>query len=510
VNPVQHTIPNDAQESRGPGSHDRSGGIGLALRWLWLGAVVPMLALTLLVVWLSGWGVREQITATLAALALAGVSGWLGTRRLIGPIRSVTNMLDAMRSGEFALRLAEPAGQGGRDDPLGGLVHSANRLGESMRMKRWSARETAALLDVLLARLDAAVMLIDENGLLVSANPSACGLLDASQSALIGRSSESLGLSPFVQARSGSVIDHAFATRAGRWEVRRAAVRLDGREHELLVVSDLTRTLRDEERRAWERLVQVLRHEVNNSLAPITSLAGSLARRVERTGGALDPTDEEATELLSDLGEGLGVIASRSGGLTRFLAAYTRLSRLPEPALVPRPIGPLVRRIAALQTAVPVAVPLDDGPSVLVDAAQIEQALLNLVTNAAEATLERYPNAAELPGITIEWSSAPSEPGFLEVRVEDHGIGLPETENLFVPFFTTKPAGTGIGLVLSRRIIEAHGGRLTLQAGAHGDGCVSSLTLRLSGGAAPGSSQELSVRDDRRSSAVGESAVFPG
>ncbi|MGP1347698.1 MAG: sensor histidine kinase [Phycisphaerales bacterium] len=467
----------------------RTGGDGGALgaagvARVWLVSLGPMLVVGLAAVWLGGWSLRVQITATGVVLGCAFASVWMAHRVLGSPLRAVANLLDAMAEGEYALRAGAGwgvAGGGAPGDPVGLVARSANRLADALRDRRWSARETAGLLDLLLARLEAAVLLLDDRGRIVTANPAAVGLLGIEQGGLIGRDADGFGLRRFVEASSGAVVDHAFPTRAGRWEVRRAAVRLEGREHALLIISDLTRALREEERRAWERLVQVLRHEVNNSLAPITSLAGSLARRVARSGGDGEVDGAAREELRTDLAEGLGVIASRAGGLTRFLGAYSRLSRLPPAALRERPIGPLVRRIAALQTAVPVCVPEGDGPTVLIDSAQLEQVLLNLVTNSAEATLERYPSAGDdaCPAITVEWSESVGEPGFLEVNITDCGVGLPASENLFVPFFTTKPSGTGIGLVLSRRIIEGHGGRLTLRAGPGGEGCTASLTLRI-------------------------------
>lgn len=478
-----------------------------SLWWLWLAGFTPLLAITLLAIWLSPWPLRWQVTATLLSLVVTISTSQLATRSVLSRLRTITNLLDGLREGEYTLRAVEPLSSTHSDDPLTSLVRSANRLSEAMRHRRWSARETAALLNILLERLDAAVLLIDNTNHLVTANPAASTLLGSRQQDLINKSCQAVGLRPFIEAPPGSVIDHAFAARSGRWEVRRATVRLDGREHLLLVISDLTRPLREEERRAWERLVQVLRHEVNNSLAPITSLADSLARRVEHASAASAAMSEESRELLSDLGQGLSVIASRSGSLTRFLAAYTRLSRLPEPSLRAQPVGPLLRRIAALQTTVPVAVPPDDGPAVLIDAAQIEQAILNLITNAAEATLERWPADAALPAITIEHRQAESEPGFLEVRIIDEGVGKPDSENLFVPFFTTKPTGTGIGLVLSRRIIEAHGGRLSLEPRQDALGCIASLTLRLSEAAAQEPSAEPSSSGGQTPSAAEGSAA---
>jgi two-component system, NtrC family, nitrogen regulation sensor histidine kinase NtrY len=237
-----------------------------------------------------------------------------------------------------------------------------------------------------------------------------------------------------------------FPGGAGRWEVRWSTFRQDGLPHRLLVLSDLSRVLRAEEHSAWQRLMRVLGHEINNSLAPIKSLAGSLRTLSQRSAR---PADWE-----QDLQSGLAVIEGRSEALARFMGAYARLARLPPPRMSPVSLTEWVRRVAALEDRVEVVVA--DGPPVEIaaDGDQLDQLLINLVRNAADA-------AAETDGrVTLAWRV---NRGTVEVLVEDEGPGLPDPGNLFVPFFTTKTNGSGIGLVLSRQIAEAHGGSLVLE-----------------------------------------------
>jgi signal transduction histidine kinase len=219
-------------------------------------------------------------------------------------------------------------------------------------------------------------------------------------------------------------------------------------------------TLREEERQAWQRLVRVLGHEINNSLAPIKSIAASL--------GALLARRDRPADLETDLQRGLAVIGARTEALGRFMNAYARLARLPPVRPSSVAIADIVARVAALETRVPVDV--YPGPSLTIraDGDQLEQLLINLVRNAADASLETAGRVA------ISWAR---QNGQLEVRVEDEGPGLADTANLFVPFFTTKPAGSGIGLVLSRQIAEAHGGALTLTNRSSGTGCEAVLRL---------------------------------
>ncbi len=253
-----------------------------------------------------------------------------------------------------------------------------------------------------------------------------------------------------------------FPGGVGRWDIRRSTFRERGVSHQLLVLTDLSQTLREEERTAWQRLLRVLGHELNNSLAPIKSVAGSLADLLDR--------QPEPADYREDMQRGLDVISSRASSLARFVESYSKLARLPQPRFEPLSVGELVRRVASLETRLPVSVVA--GPEIMVqgDSAQLEQLLINLVRNAVDASLETG------GAVKSGWTQTN---GKLDVWVTDEGLGLANTANLFVPFFTTKVEGSGIGLVLSRQIAEAHGGTLTLENRRDLRGCEARLRLPL-------------------------------
>jgi signal transduction histidine kinase len=253
-----------------------------------------------------------------------------------------------------------------------------------------------------------------------------------------------------------------FPGGVGRWGVRRSNFRESGVQHQLLVLTDLSQTLREEERIAWQRLLRVLGHELNNSLAPIKSVAGSLSDLVAH--------DEPPADWREDMQRGLQVISSRADSLARFIESYSKLARLPQPRFELLNVGELVRRVATLETRLPLSVM--EGPEVVIraDSAQLEQLLINLVRNAVDASMETGGR------VTISWTGEKKQ---IAVCVTDEGPGLASMANLFVPFFTTKAEGSGIGLVLSRQIAEAHGGTLTLNNRTTGPGCEARLQLPL-------------------------------
>ena len=392
---------------------------------------------------------------TLLGLAWIGFAFML-RERVTRPLQTISNMLAALREEDFSIR----ARAARTDDALGLALLEINTLGETLREQRLGALEAAALLRTVLTEIDVAIFAFDDRAQLRLVNRAGERLLGERAERLLGRSAGALGLAEFLEGDATRTVDLVLPGGMGRWEARRGGFRRSGRPHQLLVLSDLSRTLREEERQAWQRLVRVLSHEINNSLAPIKSIGGSLQALLRRTPR---PPDWE-----EDLKGGLAIIAERSAALGRFIAAYARLSRLPRPELEPVEVAAWVRRVAGLESRLPVEV--HPGPDVVVhaDGDQLDQLLINLVRNAVDA-------ATETDGrVAVGWQV---HDGHLELTVEDEGPGISDTRNLFVPFFTTKRDGSGIGLALSRQIAEAHGGTLTLRNRRSGRGCEAKVRL---------------------------------
>jgi nitrogen fixation/metabolism regulation signal transduction histidine kinase len=283
---------------------------------------------------------------------------------------------------------------------------------------------------------------------------------------MLGLTADELGLQEFLQAPGPQTLQMTFPGKHGRWAISHTAFRENGVPHELLIISDLSRALREEERQAWQRLIRVLGHELNNSLAPIKSIAGTLASVTARAS--------LPEEVHQDVEQGLRVIENRVESLGRFMQAYTQLARMPAPVRSRMEIGPLVERAAALEQRLPVKV--TGGPKVMldVDPDQLEQLLINIIRNAADASLDsslRHPGSVE-----VGWHTNARS---VEIVVRDEGPGLLNSDNLFVPFFTTKHGGSGIGLILSRQIAEAHGGVLQLANRPDRTGCEATVALPL-------------------------------
>jgi len=421
-------------------------------------AGLPGSLVALILLWTGDHAPKLQWTLTVLIVGLWCGFAFAVRRRVVFPLQTVSNLLAALREGDYSIR-----GRHFRtDDALGGVMNEVNALGETLREQRLGALEATTLLRTVMSEIDVAIFTFDHQHRLRLVNRAGERLLARTSEQLLGREAEELGLQDCLQGEPTRTLQAAFPGGIGRWGVRRGAFREHGLPHQLLVLTDLSKALRDEERLAWQRLLRVLGHELNNSLAPIKSIAGSLKTLFAREPRPADWQD--------DVRRGLDVIAGRSEALSRFMEAYSRLARLPPPRIQSVDVESWIRRGAGMETRLAVA--LAPGPPLRIpgDPDQLDQLLINLLRNAADAALETG------GGVTVGWRRNGTA---VEILIEDEGPGLAATANLFVPFFTTKPGGSGIGLALSRQIAEAHGGALTLENRTGARGCQAKLKLPL-------------------------------
>jgi nitrogen fixation/metabolism regulation signal transduction histidine kinase len=412
-------------------------------------SAVALVALTALLLAFAGdFSAKVRWTVVFVVAIAAFIATYVLHDQLVFPLRTLSNLVTALREEDYSLR----ARHGTREGAFGEVMLEVNALADLMESRKLEAIEAAALLRSVLARIDAAIFAFDAEERLRLVNPAGERFLSLPRERILGETAAKLNLHDLLGDDAPTTIDRG----SGRWDVRRTSFRERGVPHRLLVLADITRALREEETEAWRRIVRVLGHELNNSLAPIKSIAMSLEQLVSR--------DELPDDWRADLASGMRVIGSRTEALTRFTRAYAQLARLPEPRRRDVRVDEVARRVAALERRVPVSLTGAEA-HVQADEDQLEQLLINLVKNAAEAARSN---------VNVRWSGNGDG---LTLVVEDDGPGVSGTANLFVPFFTTKPSGTGVGLFLSRQIAEAHGGSLTLANRTDAAGAIATLRL---------------------------------
>jgi two-component system, NtrC family, nitrogen regulation sensor histidine kinase NtrY len=421
-----------------------------------LGSGLPAIVACAVVLAIDGKQMRTQVSID-SLLVLLWLSFCFTARaRIASPLRTLANLLEALREGDYSIR----ARVDNPKDPLGEVMQQVNAMAATLRDQRLGALEATALLRKVMEEIDVAAFAFDPGQQLRLVNRAGERLLAQPAERLLARDATSLGLAEYLGGATDQTIRRAFPGVTGRWGIRRSQFREGGVPHQLLVVTDLTRPLRAEELQAWQRIVRVIGHELNNSLTPIKSIAQSLEALL-----AFEPRPDDWQQ---DMTRGLSVIATRSESLSRFMSSYARLAKLPPPKFGPIEINNLLRQASGLETRQRVF--FEEGPPMTFqgDVDQLEQALINLIQNGVDA--------AQTTGgrVFVQHQQLPAA---IEITVRDEGPGLPNTANLFVPFFTTKRGGSGIGLVLSRQIAEAHGGSLSLRNATDGPGCEAVINL---------------------------------
>jgi signal transduction histidine kinase len=307
--------------------------------------------------------------------------------------------------------------------------------------------------------MHAPLFAFDREDVLQLVNAAGTQLLNRSYARSFGHSAKELGLEDLLRSADQTI--HSFGDKPTRWLLRKTTFRQEGIPHTMLLLADVSVPLQEEEQAAWKRLIRVLGHELSNSLAPIKSIAGSLLARVDVMEGDADT--------MRDFRRGLGVIEGRADALHRFVQSYRLLAQLPPPHLKSVSLPRLLEQVVLLEQRL--AVSLDPGPAITLhaDPDQLEQMFINLLANAVDATL-----ANNAQSVHVGWRVTDSS---ALVIIEDTGMGIANTENLFVPFYTTKPKGSGVGLALAQQIARAHGGEIRLVNREEGEGARATVRL---------------------------------
>lgn len=419
-------------------------------------AGLPAVVLCLVLLWVNEYSLYHKFEGTAFVLMSWVILSFSARTTFTYSIQVLSNVVASLKEEDFSIR----ATQALEGDSLGELAIEINTLASALEHERIGTLEAVSLLRKVMAEAGAAILTFSPDDRIHLLNRAAAALLGGHEERLLGRKASDLEIEDLLNGPASETITRSFGGIESRWLVRRTWFRQHGIQHRLVVLSEVSEALRAEERMAWQRLIRVLSHEINNSLAPIKSIA--------RTLGRMSSTFQLPAESHENLVHGLEIIGSRADSLNRFLQSYTELAKLPPPKKRNFEFKRLVSHIADLEHRVAVAV--RDGPNIEVniDPDQIQNTLINLVKNAAEAVLMRSEPKLISEPIIVSWKATGTD---LEIAILDRGVGLPETKNLFVPFYTTKETGTGIGLLLCRQITENHGGRLTIRNRQDTRGC---------------------------------------
>ena len=450
------------------------------IRFLCMFVAAPGFLLAAILLWQGKFSTGVVWTLLGGAAFLSLIAGALLMEQIVRPLQTLANVVSALRESDYSFRA-----RGARQlDALGELALEINEFADLLQSQRLGELEASALLRCVISSMDAPVLAFDPAHLLRLVNPAAERIFRLIAERDLGTSAHDLQLAEVLDQPDRGILVLGGKSNPVHWMVRRSSFRQHGIPHTLLVLSDVSIALREQERDAFQRLIRVIGHEINNSLTPIKSIAGSLRSLIHVNSPQRNTTDTAGIDHdVFSLDRGLKIIENRAESLNRFIQAYRQLAQLPPPALQPVSLHSLMERAVALETRV--AVQLKPGPDVVLqmDPDQIEQLLINLLRNAAEAALARFPEApsnghtpADVPEVSITWRATPQA---VVILIQDNGVGLSNPSNLFVPFYTTKPGGSGIGLALARQICEAHGGVLQVANRPDGPGCGAEIRLPL-------------------------------
>jgi two-component system, NtrC family, nitrogen regulation sensor histidine kinase NtrY len=419
-------------------------------------ALLPVGVLLLVLWWQPVQSSLTKLGLSVAAIAAVLAIASAIRNSFVHQLRTLNTLIEAIRKEDYSLRgtLANERGD------LAELYQQINALTQQLQQSRQEETELRGLLERIVTQLNVAVIAYDEQGRIVLVNHLSEKLLAKPRGELIGTTIADYQLDQVLPLQHSQVLEHHFAGARGRWQLSHQTYIHNGKTGHLLFIADLELVLSEEEIKAWQRLIRVIAHEVNNSLTPITSLCQTLSSLLLK----LPETPQQ-----QDILQGMEVINERAHNLKRFISDYARIARLPDAQKKQFELASLINRIRTIYQNQALHISMPSSPILLFgDQAQLEQVLINLLKNAVEANADASKPVQLLVTCSVTTCT---------IEISDQGSGIANAANLFVPFYTTKPQGAGIGLALSRRIVTAHGGELQLENRTDEVGAVATLSL---------------------------------
>lgn len=429
-------------------------------------ASIPLLVLLLWVMvyaQVSIWLIL--LTALMGSLVIV-YSYYSIQQKLVYQFRSISNLLDAMIQGDYTLRARSDQSSGALDE----LVIAINGLANRLSQQRWESVESQLLVRTIIEHIDVAIIALSERNEIRFINPAANKLLGLDGNETDTQLVHQLAFAQAITSGCNQVVELSLGHQQGRFNVHVEEFRESGLQHKLLFITDVRTLLRSEERKAWQSLVRVISHEINNSLSPIASISQTLKRLVERQAANAGTVSVPAVANNQDLIDGLTIISERASSLSQFVESYKQLAKLPEPQKKLVSIREVIEKTCLLFDARAIVIQTDTDAQLWIDPIQFEQVLINLIKNAFEAMAQIKP----LGIVTISWET---NTPYFKLEIRDQGSGISNPDNLFVPFYSTKKQGSGIGLVLCRQIVEAHNGHFIITNRADTAGCCARIEI---------------------------------
>jgi PAS domain S-box-containing protein len=472
---VKHSDQNKAAMQEDAYSKDNVSFEVKLIRYLLVAALVPTLILML-----AFWQFKASLYLSLLILLLLGslitYCVYMTQKKMSSQLRSLANLLTGLSEGDYSMRGVKHQ----KDGALAELIEQINNLTNTMAEHRFIAHESQLLVTKVIQHIDVAIIAIDQNKHIALLNPAAEKLLATTQKEALGKPLAGYNATELLSIKEQQLIELSFAPQQGNYQVIHDHYREQGQQHDLYFITNVHGLLREHERQAWQNLIRVLSHEINNSLSPIASIASTL--KIQATKQNLD----------SMYADNLSIISKRASSLKNFIGSYRQISFLPEPQKVSTNLAHIMNQLQPLFPHRKLEFNHSFNRELFIDIVQIEQVMINLIKNADEAMKIVEINNYQKPSSSFTGDSINKNNSSVitidiyvkqhnvVIKITDQGTGIRNSENLFTPFYSTKKQGSGIGLLFSRQIIEAHGGSISMLNRDNVQGCVVKVNLPIS------------------------------